>query len=90
MSKNIYKNTDISKYTNGNRIFITDETKLELFEQLHEEEMNGNKYMFEFYLSAEHLERICLGSTGQCDKAYGSIRRKLKAEYLEWKEKQNG
>lgn len=72
--------------TEGNKIFISDKEKEELFKKLLLRETNNDKREFNYLLSADYLEQICMGNTEQCDKAYGSIKRKLKNEYLKWKE----
>lgn len=67
-------------------IWIKDEEKLLLFKDILDAEKQGNKDLVKYLLSAENLERICLGKTYLPDYAYSKLRSKLKKEYKEWKE----
>lgn len=62
------------------KIYIKPETRVELFTLILNDEENRKDY-----LSAENLERICLGKTYLPDYAYSQIRRLLKNEYKIWK-----
>lgn len=64
------------------KIYIKPETREELFTLILNDEENMKDY-----LSAESLERICLGKTHLPDYAYSQIRKLLKNEYKVWKER---
>lgn len=63
-------------------IYINEKEKLELFEELLISDREEQRYL----LSADHLERICLGKTYLPDYAYSKIRSQLKKEFKIWKE----
>ena len=60
------------------KIYITEEVREELFKKM--QQVNDPKDL----LSAENLEKICLGKTYLPDYAYGQIRRLLKQEFKQW------
>lgn len=64
------------------KIYITEEAREELFEKM--QQVIDPKDL----LSAESLERICLGKTHLPDYAYGQIRRLLKQEFKQWSNEQ--
>lgn len=64
------------------KIYITEEAREELFKKM--QQVNDPKDL----LSAENLERICLGKTYLSDSAYGQIRRLLKQEFKQWLDEQ--
>ena len=69
------------------QIFISDERKEALFEQLKIAQDAGDKEKFKYLLSASHLEQICTGKTYLPDYAYTPLRSQLKKEF---KERYNG
>lgn len=63
------------------KIYISEESRRDLFKMIDEIPDGLNDI-----LSAENLERYCLGKTHLADSAYSQIRRLLKKEYKEYKE----
>lgn len=64
------------------KIYITEEAREELFNKM--QQVIDPKDL----LSAENLERICLGKTYLSDYAYGQIRHLLKQEFKQWLDEQ--
>lgn len=64
------------------KIYITEEAREELFKKMRL--VDDPKDL----LSAENLEKICLGKTHLSDYAYGQIRRLLKQEFKRWLDEQ--
>lgn len=66
-------------------IWIKEEEKLLLFKDILNAEKQRDKDTLKYLLSAENLERICLGKTYLPDYAYSKLRSKLKKEYKQWR-----
>ncbi len=62
------------------KIYITEEARLELFQKI---EPFGD-YTQQYAFSADCLERYCLGKTELPDYAYSHIRSLLKKEFKEY------
>lgn len=65
------------------KIYIAEEARDKLFKKM--QQVIDPKDL----LSAENLERICLGKTHLPDYAYGQIRRLLKQEFKLWLNEQH-
>lgn len=86
-----------SSLDSNQRIWIGEEQRKQLFNELITQEINeigecntvadvkaAVKKVREYAFSAENLERYCFGDTGAFDYAYNHIRSLLKKEYKEW------
>ena len=87
------KKININSTDTNQEIYITEERREELFNQLLENELLKTKgeyhYEKKYLLSSEYLERICLGKTGLSDSHYTKLIKMLSKEYEEWKENKN-